>query len=302
MARIWRTTEDNAMGRGRGRPGARLLQSATLSLWVWAVLALTLLSYALAQDEEASPTPTTTTASSLSSSSSSSASISSFSSLRSSSSSASTRTTSSATPTKSAWEVAPTVLLTDENVTYNFTLNRTSPAFLARFRDNITDRAVGVILNIGQLGSNASEPLPKVIVTTTDNYLPNDRRRSRISGGSARAGYNIGDDGAGSWQIVWDNGFGNWTYGIDREWNVRNHTAVAPSLLIGRGINDDIILDPSLVGGGNVTVYLGYTVLGERSPCREVADGRYATGRTLRLHQGGRDRRLPSLLRRFDCH
>ncbi|KLT44760.1 hypothetical protein CC85DRAFT_283391 [Cutaneotrichosporon oleaginosum] len=239
----------------RGRLRLRFLLSAVLVLVLLAPLVL-------AQDrvETDINTNTWTVPTSAASSASATSLRSSATSLPRSSSSSSYRATStSSTTTRSAHEVAPTVLLTDPGLTYNFTLNRTAPAFLARFANNITDRALGVILNIGQLGANDSEPLPKVIVTTEENYLPRDGRRSRTSGGSARTGYNIGQDN--SWQIVWDNGFGNWTYGVDRSWNVARYSAVAPAILIGRGINDDIVLDPTLVGAGNVTVYLGYTVL-----------------------------------------
>lgn len=287
MLQQWRTESD--MTRARRRLRARSLPLVFLIL-----VLLLLLPCAFAQDEDGAdpetdpetdpdtgagdePTPTTTSSSSLPTSSSSSSFRSSATSFSSRSSSTTTTQTSS-TSTKSAWEIAPTVVLQGENVTYNFTLNRTSPIFLARFAQNITDRAVGVILNIGELGQNQSEPLPKVIVTTTDNYLPSDGRRSRLSGGNAATGYNIGDDGAGSWQVVWDNGFGNWTYGIDGAWNVVNHTAVAPTLLIGRGINDDIVLDPAAVGGGNVTVFLGYTVLGESGRALR-------TGKSLRIRK-----------------
>lgn len=234
------------------RAGRLRLSLSALLLLVLLALPLTLAQGGTETDTGAEPTSTTSSA--FSSSTSLRPSTTSLS--RSSSSRA---TSTSATTTKSAYEVAPTVLLTDEGVTYNFTLNKTAPAFLARFAENMTDRALGVILNIGQLGGSDSEPLPKVIVTTEDNYLPRDGRRSRTSGGSARTGYNIGE--GNSWQIVWDNGFGNWTYGVDGNWEVASHSAVAPSLLIGRGINDDIVLDPTLIGAGNVTVYLGYTVL-----------------------------------------
>ncbi|BEI92001.1 uncharacterized protein CcaverHIS019_0408210 [Cutaneotrichosporon cavernicola] len=247
----WRSEATEATMRRSGRPRLRLrLPLVTLFL-------LVLLPLSLGQDQAGNTgTETSTSTSSTSSASVSSSTVRTSPTFLSRSSSSGTST---ATTTRSAYEVAPTVLLADEGVTYNFTLNRTAPAFLAHFANNVTDRALGVILNIGQLAPNGSEPLPKVIVTTEDNYLPHDGRRSRTSGGSARTGYNIGE--GNSWQIVWDNGFGNWTHGVDRNWNVANHSAVAPRLLIGRGINDDVILDPTLIGAGNVTVYLGYTVL-----------------------------------------
>lgn len=146
-----------------------------------------------------------------------------------------------------------------EKTVYSLVLNKTHPAYFA-FLSPVKG-AVEVLLNIENLGPEDEQP--RVFVTTSGTGgISFDGRETydRSSGGTWHAGWNTHYEPA-SWEVMWDNGFGNWTNGANRNGVVLEHDVVTPRLLIGRGINDDLLLEPTK--DGNVTVTLTYVMFSE---------------------------------------
>ncbi|KAL1405281.1 stretch-activated cation channel mid1 [Vanrija albida] len=167
------------------------------------------------------------------------------------------------TPTGSASAVAPTLNVTDLHS--NFTLpvlNRTHPAVVVQFPQELN--GLSVVFNIASLGANKSE-IPRVFVSTgTDgggtgyDYTIGRGKDDPASGGTWLGDWNRRDSDRDAWEISWDQGFGNWTYGLN--WRTQKFDpdapSIRPSILVGRGIQDDIMLDPSAISDGNVEVFV----------------------------------------------
>lgn len=175
--------------------------------------------------------------------------------MTSSSSSSAAKTSSVASTTKSAWEGAPTVNITtlNGNLTLPY-LNKTNPVVVVQWPANLT--SVAVTLNIAQLGSNTSE-IPSVFVDIAKPYDYSMGRTSRdsSSGGTSSGGYNL--KSGTTWEVVWDQGFANWTYGLNiNTGDTQTGDPVQPSFLIGRGIDSDYSIDNSSIYGGNAIITL----------------------------------------------
>lgn len=167
------------------------------------------------------------------------------------------------TPTGSAPAIAPTLNVTDLHS--NFTLpplNRTHPAVVVQFPQGLN--ALSVVFNIASLGANTSE-LPRVFVSTGSDgggpgydYVIDKAKDDPASGGTWLGDWNVRDGDHDAWEISWDQGFGNWTYGLNFHTQKfdPNAPSVKPSILIGRGIQDDITLSPSAISDGNMEVFV----------------------------------------------
>jgi calcium channel MID1 len=168
--------------------------------------------------------------------------------------------TKSPTPSQTANIGAQTYIVNTPSAALDAFLDTSHPVLVVDFDYNVT--SLSVIINlVADEGVDApstyvsADPESAGEEPPEPNYYPGNTRVAPDSGGTSYGGYNRRK--GGTWQVVYDRGFANWTYGYTLAAGpVANPAPVRPSILIGLGIDADITYNPELVNDVPVRVVI----------------------------------------------
>jgi calcium channel MID1 len=185
--------------------------------------------------------------------------------------------TGTPTPGSTAAVGAPTYTFKSDSDVVVAELNKTRPVVVLEFDFDTT--SFSFIFNLFRPTSGFKTP--RILVSApSDNgqhyYYPGAAYADRQSGGTTAGGYNVRNEN--TWEVTWDNGYANWTYGYNPDQTVvPGLSTLRPSILIGLGIDDGIVYQPDQVGEGSISVV---ALMASNGECKLFGDTDLIVGST----------------------
>jgi hypothetical protein len=144
-------------------------------------------------------------------------------------------------------------------------MSKKEPVFVIDLPEDLT--AASVVFNVAADGADFQ--LPRIIAWAGPSgsepyYFPGSNYPDPASGGTPAGGYNRRRED--TWEVLWDQGFANWTYGFTLNNGVTEGAPpVKSQILMGLGLgpDGDVLYEPDTIGNVPIKVYVEITTNGE---------------------------------------